>query len=68
MEMLAALGPLTPSPPFKLNTVLILPDGNEKILRRMFERSDEVAKAVQYPMTPRTLSRRVRGHPGRQVR
>ena len=41
-EMLAALLPLTPSPP--LCTVLILPDGNEEIRRGMFEQFDEVAK------------------------
>ena len=42
-EMLAALWPLTPSPP--LNTVLILADGDEEIMRWMFARFDEVAKA-----------------------
>ena len=42
-EMLAALWLLTPSPP--LNTVLILPDGDEEFMRWMFERFDEVAKA-----------------------
>ena len=42
-EILAALRPLTPSPP--LNTVLILPDGDEEFMRWMFERFDEVAKA-----------------------
>ena len=42
-EMLEALRPLTPSPP--LNTVLILPDGDEEIMRGMFELFDEVAKA-----------------------
>ena len=31
--------------PSPLNTVLILPDGDEKIMRGMFERFDEVAKA-----------------------
>ena len=42
-EMLAALWLLTPSPP--LNTVLILADGDEEIMRWMFARFDEVAKA-----------------------
>ena len=42
-EILAALWPLTPCPP--LNTVLILPDGDEEIMRGMFERFNEVAKA-----------------------
>ena len=42
-EMQAALRPLTPYPP--LNTVLILPDCNEEIMRGMFERFEEVAKA-----------------------
>ena len=37
------LRPLTPSP--SLNPVLILPDGNEEIMRGMFERFDEVAQA-----------------------
>ena len=41
--MLAALKPLTPSPP--LNTVLIMPDGDEEITRGMFERFEEVSKA-----------------------
>ena len=43
-EMLAALWPLTPSPP--LNTVLILPDCDEQIMRGMFELFDEVAKVA----------------------
>ena len=42
-EMLAALRPLTLSPP--LNTVLIMPDDDEEIMRGMFERFNEVAKA-----------------------
>ena len=43
--MLAALLPLTPrlSPP--LNSVLIMPDGDEEIMREMFERFEELAKA-----------------------
>ena len=43
--MLAALWPfrLTPSP--SLNTGLILPDGDEEIMRGMFEWFEEVAKA-----------------------
>ena len=41
-EMLAALRPLTPPP--RLNTVLILPDGDE-IMRGMFERFDKMAQA-----------------------
>ena len=45
-EMLAALRPSNPPPPPRpLNTVLILPDGNEKIMRGMFELFDEVTKA-----------------------
>ena len=42
-EMLAALLPLTLSPP--LNTVLIMPDGDEAIMQGMFERFEELAKA-----------------------
>ena len=42
-EMLAALLPLTLSPP--LNTVLIMPDGDEAIMQGMFELFEELAKA-----------------------
>ena len=42
-EMPAALRPLTPSPP--LNTVLILPDSDDEIMRGMFQRFEEVAKS-----------------------
>ena len=42
-EMLAALRPLTLSPP--LNTVLIMPDDDEEIMRGMFDRVEEIAKA-----------------------
>ena len=43
-EMLAALRPRTPYP--QLNTVLILPDGDEAaIMRGMFERFMELSKA-----------------------
>ena len=34
---------MTPSPP--LNTVLILPDGDEEIMRGIFELLEELAKA-----------------------
>ena len=40
-ELQAAVRPLTPSPP--LNTVLILPDGYEEIMRGVFELFEEVA-------------------------
>ena len=56
-EMLATLRrqvrPLTPFPPF--NTVLILPDSDEEIMRGMFERFDEVAKAGSILKSPPTL-------------
>ena len=42
-EMLAALWPLTLSSP--LNTVLIMPNGDEEIMRGMFEWFEEAAKA-----------------------
>ena len=42
-EMLAVLRPLTPFLP--LNTVLILPDGDEKTMIGVFEQFEEVAKA-----------------------
>ena len=42
-EMLAALRPRTPYP--QLNTVLILPDGDEEIMRGMFELFMELSKA-----------------------
>ena len=42
-EMLAALRFRTPYP--QLNTVLILPDGDEAIMRGMFERFMELSKA-----------------------
>ena len=42
-EMLAALKHLTPFPP--LNTVLIMPDADEEIMRGMFALFEEVSKA-----------------------
>ena len=42
-EMEAALRPLTPYPP--LNTVLILPDCDEEMMRGMFKLFEELAKA-----------------------
>ena len=42
-QMLAALTPLTPYSP--LNTVLIIPDADEEILREMFTLFEEMAKA-----------------------
>ena len=42
-EVQAALWPLTPYPP--LNTVLILPDCYEEIMRGMFKQLEEFAKA-----------------------
>ena len=42
-EMLAALRPRAPYP--QLNTVLILPDGDEAIMRGIFERFMELSKA-----------------------
>ena len=41
--MQAALWPLTPYSP--LNTVLILPDSDEEIMRGMFKRFEDLAKA-----------------------
>ena len=41
--MLVAILPSTP--PLPLNKVLILPDGDYEIIRRMFERFEEVARA-----------------------
>ena len=68
-EILAALRPMTLSPP--LNTVLIMPDGDEEILRGMFELFEELAKAgciLRLATSPRTLPRRKRAHPGRHIR
>ena len=42
-EMLAALRPLTLSPP--LNTVMILPDCDDDIMREMFARFEVVSTA-----------------------
>ena len=68
-EMLAALRLLTPFPP--LNTVLILPDGDEEIMRGMFELFEEVAKAGSILPVCVLFSGvhvRIHCHPGRYIR
>ena len=70
--MLAALRSLTGLTPFPpLYTVMILPDGDEEIMRGMFELFEEVAKAgsiLRVCVLFSGVHVRIHCHPGRYIR